>query len=174
MLDDPEAPEQDRGAEHQERRWAGVVVGFCLVSLMVSLVWLTFVGQPRTAGATRREKCNENLTEVARSCLLWMREHRGSPPQSLQTLAGAASRYPLKARRLHCPESKQAYVMVPPSPRPDPRGVLLYETPDGHRETSGAHVAYADGRVVWLTTRQLDAELKSTRSRHPSGAGFVP
>lgn len=155
--------------------WFSWISGFCITCVIVFLGWYLLVAQPRARSMERANICARNMKDVVSAYQTYVTEHRGAPPQSLQTLLSAKGQARLKPRQLLCPETRKPYVLVPPTAKAWGGDVLLYEAAPSHGDRDGGNVAYMDGHVSWRSSEQIAEDLKTTRQRRaalaPAGAG---
>ena len=153
--------------------WIGWISGLCVTALVGGLIFWMLDGQPRSVQMAWRNKCAENMKQVATACQLWISDHKGAAPQSLDVLVGASGNQKIRKRQLQCPECKRPYILVRPGPRVWAGDVLLYDPPGAHGE-GGGNVAYRDGHVSWISSETLAAQLKATRQRQSPLAPMAP
>jgi len=109
-----------------------------------------------------------NLYQVDAALRLYMTQTDGDMPPSLDVLLESAG---MGRRCLSCPSDERRggvdYFYLPARANDDPMKIVACDFGDNHRG-EGRNVLFRDGRVVWLTQAEFQAELA-----RPHNAAFA-
>ncbi len=148
-------------------------LGIGLATLILIPIAAHFIG-PAQRRARQSEECIENLTLMFGAAKQYAQRHPGQTvAPTLRQLAMMNASNGFNAKRLSCPVDPDrparntsgqycSYAWIPNQKLGDPTHVLAYCDCNVHGD--GTNVLMADGKVQFLTRKELDETLAKTRS----------
>jgi len=149
----------------------GLITGYIgiFVTTIAMLGILAGMLLPAVASArerARRARCMANLSQIAKTCVMYQMDHDDGFPPDLKALTGE---YIQNMQVFVCPaggtipgdpatvDEWSDYVLRPVrDDQNESTAVLLHERPGSHNGRGGM-VAYADGAVAWLNAVEFEA-----------------